>query len=793
MLSVHNVQAQTVNGVNLSEMDFSKKNVDDLTDAQIAQIQAEMTKRGLTVNDIDMFAKAKGVPEAQVVKLKARLAGVSGASEVASQSDLPAEVNTPEVTPVYSEKDSPLKEDVPHRVFGSNLFNASNLTFEPSVALNPSKDYKLGIGDEVRIEVWGASQQNYRLLINKVGAVVIPDIGPISVYGLSLGAAEKKILKRLSTIFSGMNGSHPDTFAQVSMGQLQGITVNVIGEVVMPGTYTLPSTASLFNALYLSGGPNKIGSFRKVQVIRNGKIFKTVDVYDYLIHGNGSADLQLKNDDIIKVPTYDLRVVIQGQFKRNGLFEAKEGETLSSIIEVAGGFTENAYSHRLEIYRKNGREQLIKDVMQDQFSTTVLHSGDSIVAKAVLNRFANRVQIAGAVFRPGTFELSDGLMVSDLIKKAEGLKEDAYLGRAYIYRKAADMSDEVLSFSVKGVITGKEDVKLQREDFVTISSITDMRETQFVTVSGPVMHPGQLKYGKGMKLKDLILMAGGFKIEASGARVEVARRHEGEQAETSSLDIAKIYRMDITKDLKLSEEDGSFEIQPFDKIYIRKSPGYKTQRVVSVTGDVIYPGDYSLSSENERISDVIKRAGGFSANAYPEGAMLTRKIVKTDKQKALEGEMLKRDKSIDLTDLDFEVVGIRLQDIMANPGGKYDIFLSPGDEITVPSKVQTVRISGEVLNPVSTTYKKRKRAKFYIAQGGGFGLRAKKGKTYVRYPNGTTGITRGFIIHRYPKVTPGSEVIVPQKPERAPMSITAWMAIASTAATLALTVSNIFK
>ncbi|WP_338237421.1 SLBB domain-containing protein [Persicobacter diffluens] len=785
------IHAQSLEG--LDNIDFTGKSVDDLSDAQIMQIQQEMTKRGLGMAEIEMFAQAKGIPQLEVNKLKSRLAEVStmGASSASGlQSDY-MNSQLPEVNTEYSEKEEIPQESIPMSVFGSKLFNAKNLTFEPSIALNPSSDYRLGVGDEVRIDIWGASQQNYKLLVDKTGSINIPNIGPIRVSGMHLKDAQSKILNRLSAIYSGMKGSQPNTFGQVSMGMLQGINVNVIGEVILPGTYTLPSTASLFNALYLSGGPNDIGSFRKVQVIRGGEIAQEIDVYDYLVKGKGNANIQLENDDVIKVPPYQNRVVMAGEFKRTGIFEGKHGESVMDMVDYAGGFTENAYTHRLEIFRKNGREQTVRDVTLDQLATTVIQNGDSILVKPVLERYANRVQITGAVFRPGTYEVEDGLQLSTLIKKAEGLKEDAFLERGYIYRKGEDLSDEVISFSVVDVVLGKEDIVLQREDYVVISSLLEMREELTIDIGGPVMKPGEYTFGEGMKLKDLIVVAGGFKIEASGARVEVARRLRGEDAEKASDKIAEIFVMDISKNLTISEADGEFELKPFDKVFVRKAPGSKVQRTVTVTGEVIYPGNYSLSSEKERISDVMKRAGGFNANAYLEGAMLTRRIIKSEKQLAMQEEMLRRDQSIELTNLEFEVVGIQLEEIMKNPGGKMDIYLEAGDEITIPQKTQTVRISGEVLNPVSTTFEPGKRARYYISQGGGFGLNAKRKKTYVRYPNGTTGVTRSFIFKSYPKVTPGSEVIVPQRPPRAPMTMASWMALASSAAALALTVTSI--
>ena len=777
-----------------TNVDPGSVDVNNLSDQQIMQLIKEIEKRGLTENEAIALAQARGMTQQQISALKQRInelkmtGGASGTNTTAG-----GEVQATGEQGI-SQKAEIDTTQVNKRIFGFSFFNNEKLTFEPNVNIPVSPSYVLGGGDEIVIDVWGASQHSYNLSVDKNGEIHIPGIGPIHVGGLTKEAATSVILKKLIQIYSDLASSNPRTFAAVNVGTVKAIKVNVIGEVFAPGTYTLPGTATAFNALYLSGGPDSIGSFRDIKVIRNGNVVASLDVYDFLINGNSKVNIPLRDADIIMIPSYEKRVKIGGEFKRTGWFEAKGDEKLSDMIKYAGGFKENAYEGRIELYRFTQRERKIKDVVFDEFNSVVMQDGDSIFAGPVLERFENKVIIDGAVYRPGNYELTDGLTLKQLIDKADGVREDVFLNRGLITRLMDDMTLQNISFDVSEVLRGEKDIKLKREDIVTIASINDLRQFQTVKIFGAVQNPGEMDYQEDMTLSDLIFKAGGFTEYASESFIEIARRPDYSNVQKPSDRIVKVYQFAVSRDLKLNGDDASFELKPFDEVFVRRAPGYRKNATVNILGEVIYAGPYSLVNRKERISDVINRAGGLAENAYPEGAMLTRKTALSQKQLRLREELIKKDTSMQFSDIGFDVVAINLKKVLEDPGCKDDIYMKDGDELVIPREQQTVTISGEVLNPVSSTFVPNQKLKHYIDQSGGFGIHAKKRKTYVIYPNGAAAATKTFcFIRNYPKVVPGSEIVVPQKPIREPMTAAGWISMASAMASLSLTIVTIMN
>ncbi len=776
-------------------VDPSKVDVGALDDNQIMKIISEMEKRGLSENEAINMARLRGMSNSQISLLQKRIKEVkqSGGTSNYKQENSLSGGNAAAVSELTQKSvlDSTMIDE---KIFGFSFFNNTNLSFEPSVNIAVSESYVIGAGDEIDIEVWGASQQSYQLVVNTNGDINIPLIGPVYLGGLTLKAAEGKIKNKLSTIYSDLSNANPRTFASVSIGQIKAIRINVLGEVFAPGTYTVPGTASLFNVLYLSGGPNQQGSFRDIRLIRNGKIVANLDVYDFIVNGNSLVNAPLMDNDVVLIPPYLNRIRVDGEFKRTGIFETKEGETVKDVVSYAGGFTENAYRSAVKLYRNNGKERTFKEVASADMSDVYMASGDRLSVGKILNRYNNIVSITGAVFNPGDFEYEEGLTLKQLISKADGLIENAFLNRGLITRLKKDYTPENISFDVHKVLNGETNITLKSNDKVSIKSIDNIREDRTVAIWGEVQNMGVYPYAENLTIADLVFMAGGFKETASESTIEVRRKLSYENADKSTDKSSELFYFKVTRDLELNEEANSFVLEPYDAIAVRFMPGAISSGSVTIAGEIMYGGIYNLTSDKERISDIIKRAGGLSDNAYPEGASLTRKITLSEQDKAKREELMEMDSTIRFSELNFETVSVHLDKIIGNPGSKDDIYMRNGDFLTIPSVLQTVKVSGEVLNPSSTVYEKSYNVKQYINLSGGFSLNAKKGKTYVLEANGASHATKGFLFFRkYPKVTPGAEIIVPQRPERQGMSPQAWIAIGSGIASISLTVVTVLN
>jgi protein involved in polysaccharide export with SLBB domain len=861
---------QQIEPQTLANMDLTYIKVDQLTDAQIRAYWQRAQKSGLTQEEIETALLARGLSQTELMKLKQRINAIAsgqfdtgrGFNEVRTRQD-----NTQRGDFIDILKEDPEEKIISEyqkKIFGFSLFRREYLTFDPSLNIPTPKNYQLGPGDEVIIDIWGASEQTYQQTITPDGYIMISNLGPLYLNGLSIDRATERLKSRLSKIYSWIqpqDGSRPNTFMQVSLGQVRTIKVTIIGEVETPGTYDISSLATVFNALYLSGGPTVNGSFRQIELIRNNEVHVVLDVYDFLVRGIQKNNILLADQDILRIQPFLNRVEIVGEVKREGIYETLENETFEDLIRFAGGFTENAYKALIKVRRNTSTEKRIMDVRLENFPNSIPLNGDYVIVNSILDRYENRVQIAGAVFREGEYQLTDGMTVLELIEKAEGLTGDAFLERGTIFRTNDDFSTEALAFNLREMLKGEaEDILLQREDLIKVASIYDLREEFYVTIGGSIRSPGNYSYMEGMTVEDLILESGGLLESADIKTVEIARRVREDRVMGTTRDIAEIFNFSLNKDLSIKNEEERFILQPFDNVYIRKSPNYQAPIKIKVEGEVPYPGEYVLEKKDERISDIIRRAGGITEEGYMQGATLIRrtefyevpteienryqdllgireqlqdKFSYTDNLDLTESERLRSKRLADLekkaeaymgreeletsregarqrrkqlqelgeedttvVDIDlkqFESIGIDLEQILKDPGSKYDLILQEGDIISVPKQLQTVRLRGELLYPITVRYDNRYHFKEFIAQAGGFTEEARKGKTYVIYANGSVDRTRKrlFLFNNYPNIDPGAEIIVPQKPKRQPMSAQAWVALSTSIATLALVVERL--
>jgi protein involved in polysaccharide export with SLBB domain len=801
--------------------DFSNVHVDEMSDAQIRAFMKQIEASGLGDDQLEQIAAAKGMSSVEIAKLRRRVEKIKkqDASNPKGKEEGSRTVNYPpgEKEALDKEKDkdkdkeeskeSELTEEqkaLRAKIFGASLFANSNLTFEPNLRLATPVDYQIGPDDEILIDIYGYSEASYQLKVSPEGTINIPLVGIVPVSGATMEQASARIRSRLSSVYTGIrNGT---TSVSISLGNIRSIRVILTGELVKPGAYTLPSVATVFNALYASGGPTENGSFRAIQILRGGSIIAVLDVYDFLLYGSLKNNVRLQDQDVIRVPTYRERVEISGEVKRPGIYEMMTGETLTDLLRFAGDFTEKAYKARIKVLKNTATERKIEDITATEFSSYQPSSGDQYFVDAILNRFQNRVQINGAVFRPGQFELTEGLTLSELIKKAEGLKEDAFANRGYITRVKSDLTTELIPFSTIDIVSGKEnDIPLKREDIITIPSIFDLKEEYNLTIDGEVRSPGTFPYAENTTLEELILKAGGLKEGATANRVEIARRVKNANPLSDTTVTAEVFHVNIDRDLK---EASHFILKPFDIVSVRPAPGYTIQKVVKIEGEVLYPGSYTITNKNERISDLIKRAGGLTTFAYEEGASLKRSEKRlTQSQIEQENYKLKQfstlqkatndSAEINLQDVSTrnDYVGIDLPRILNNPHARYDLLLEDGDVINIPKELQTVKISGEVLSPSSVLYSGSKGFKAYIRESGGFAPKAMKKRSYIIYANGSTASTRKFLFfNNYPSVMPGAEIFVPEKEEKkSTLSTTEIVSISTGLATIATLIFTVLR
>lgn len=816
--------------------------VDNLSDAQIEQYVKQAALMGYDESQLDGFARAQGVSAVEVQKLKERLANIKRKKQQPnpSQGSSGQSRNTRSTgrqVDGYSNadslqnkqtnrRDSMENEEGKLKIFGSDLFKNNAITFEPNLRMATPSSYIIGPDDEILLDITGDNEASYQLPVSPDGTIKVEYVGQINVAGLSIAAAKSKIEQRLSGTYPAIRSGR--TQVSVNIGNIRTIRVTLTGAATKPGTYSLPSLATVFNALYAAGGPNKNGTYRKIQVIRGNRVISTIDVYDFLANGIQQGNIRLQDQDIIHIPVYGARVQFEGEVKRPAIFETVPGESLSDILRYAGDFTENAYSAKVKVLQTTGRERSVQDIYADQFANYTPKSGDQYIVEPILDRFANRISVLGAVFRPGIFGLEPGMTLKQVLEMADGVREDAFLERGIINRLKADNTSELINFNVRDVLAGTAaDIPLKREDKIEISSIFDLRDEYKFTVQGEVRFPGDFPFASNATLGDLIQKAGGLTEGAKNARIEIARR-------IKNLDVtdhrsSQTVLVDI-KDGVLT--DPNMTLQPYDVISVLGDAGFRTQRQVKIEGEVLYPGYYTIMREDERISDIIKRAGGLTTYAYTEGASLKRTgMSKLNAAEKKEKERLKKELERDsldaeendgktkkytaveeengdnskakssalakvsqqsTSDSDIEpsdLVGIELNKILEKPYEKGDLLVLDGDIINVPKELETVKVVGEVLNPNNVVYVKGKSLKYYVNQAGGFTDNALKKRVFVQYANGAVKGKSGG----YPEVKPGAEIVVPKRAPRERLSSQAWIGIGTgIASTLAIIIS-LFK
>ena len=690
-----------------------------------------------------------------------------------------------------------LGENGAKRVYGRDIFTSRNLTFAPSSNLPTPSNYVLGPGDEVIIEIWGTNEATIRRTISQEGTINIPNIGLVNLNGMTIRKADAYMKKKLGQIYS-VDGDNAKSEIKLSLGNIRTIQVNMMGEVANPGTYYLSSLSNLYHALHRAGGVSSLGSLRDIQLIRKGKVIANVDIYDFIREGRMEGDLILEEGDIINVPPYDIIVDIAGNVRRPMSYELKDGETVADLLDYAAGFTGDAYTKNIRMIRRNGSEYQIYTINEPDYAGFELMEGDALTVGAMLDRFENRIEVKGAVYRPGTYELGDEIgTVKELVEKAEGLKGDAFTNRALITREREDLTLEILPVDLGAIMAGTApDVKLVKNDVLYIPSIHDLKDLGNITVAGEVARPGTFVYADNMTLEDAIMMAGGLLESASTVKIDVSRRIKNPTSDTPSETIGELFTFSFKDGYVLDGETG-FVLQPYDHVMVRRSPGYETQRLVRVTGEVVFPGEYTMTRKEERLSDLVEKSGGLTQWAYVKGARLQRRIIgeeRTRMQSTLEVLDSARD-SINIERLDLGstyFVGIDLEEALANPGSDADLVLREGDVLGVPEYINTVKISGNVMYPNTVTYNPHMTVRDYVTMAGGYGYRSKKSKAYIIYLNGTVERAKRFSRN---VVEPGCEIVVPQKRTREGQ-LQEILSISTTAAslgTMIATIGNIIK
>ena len=753
-------------------------------------------------------AKALGMTDAQIQQEVSKYMGeATGGTSLSSENTI---TNTetenkareiPKTTPKETEKndDLPKKVDLTQTIYGQNIFSNSKLSFSPDLNIPTPVDYTLAAGDEVLIAVWGASELNFTQKISNEGTINIPNVGPVSLSGLTVDEASNHIKQQLGRIISDLiNENDPNTFVSVSLGQIRSITVNIVGEANNPGTYTLPSLSTLFNALYAAGGINNIGT------LRNNKLVSTLDVYDFLQKGVSETNIRLKNDDLILIEPYENHIITAGKLKRNRIFELKKGETLSDLIALAGGFRGDAFSKNIQVIRKNNDRINIATVEEKDFDSFVLSDNDSITVDAIIPVYNNRVIIKGAVWRPRAYELSSSTnTIKRLIESAAGVKGDQFMGRAQLTRLNKDFTKKIIAIDIKGILNGSSpDMTLLPEDELYIPSLEELREKYTFSVHGAVNIPDStFEYRNNITVEDAIIMAGGLGEAAANVNVEVARRIKTPNTLSESTQVAEVFKFTLAPNLQIIQGEKLFTLEPFDQVFVRFSPGYQKQQLVGVKGEVLFHGSYVLSKKNQRLSDLITQAGGLTKQAYIKGANLKRKLT-DDEMLRLETTLKiasnKSQKySTDTTELKIKnySVGINLEKAMQKPGSLHDVVLRDGDILEIPEFQSTVKVSGSVTYPNSVTYENGMSVKDCLAQAGGYNDTARK-RPIVVYMNGKVGVTKKVFIFfkKYPKIEPGCEVLIPAKRYRNnSMLLPQIMGASSTAMSMAAVLSSILS
>ncbi len=789
------VKAQDI----MKSKDLSTVNVDYLSDDDLAKISAQLKSNNATIDQVEQMALSKGMTQANFNKLKIKLneyqkknSGIKKNDEKAIEKDFDSGRKQEKIENVK------LKDSANALIFGSELFDNPTLNFEPDLKMATPINYVLGPGDEIQVTVYGVQEYNGNLPVSVEGKISIEYVGQITVSGMTIEAATQKIKAAIAKVYSTVRSGQSQV--SVSLGKIRTIKITVVGGK-QPGNYSISSLATVYNALHLAGGPGKNGSYRNIELIRNNKVYKNIDIYRFLVKGDQSDNVSLKENDVIRIPAYSQRVTVEGEVKRPGIFEMKKGEKFSDLLNFASGFNEFAYTASVNVLQKTGKEFKVHDINESEYVTYQPQSGDVFRVTKILNRFENRIKIEGAVFRPDYYSFTEGMRISDLITRAEGLKEDAYSKRARIIRLKKDLTTEIVNVDLGLALAGdlNADVVLKREDIVTVYSILDFREEYKVTIDGEVKNPGEYEYFDNLTLNDLVVQVGGLTGSAS-KRVEIARMVKADAIDDADPKRIELVELEITADN--NEQIKNFVLKPFDVINIRRMAVYEKPQMVTVSGAVGYPGKYVLANKKETVYNVVMRAGGLTSIANLDGMKIKRPIreeqietleridLNISKNDTLKGKLAKKLKE----DLKFATIPVNWEKIVKDKNHFSNVTLFPGDEIEVSVYNEGVKVTGNVLLTSEIPYRSGKGFKYYINAVGGVDNKGWKRKSYIIYPNGKADVTTSFLFFRsYPKVEPDSQIVVPEKPEKKKMTTGEWVGIGSVISSLALLIITAFK
>ncbi|QIH39484.1 sugar transporter [Flavobacterium sp. Sr18] len=774
----------------LKSTDLSTLKVDNLSDGDISKIKMQLQSNNLTIEQAEPMSLAKGMPAAEFAKLKIRLQQTNGAAS-GIIGDSENEADTKELSRKQEKiVNTKVKDTVNALIFGSELFDNPILNFEPNLKLATPMNYVLGPGDELQISVYGVQEFNASVPVTTEGKVTIQYVGQISVSGMTIEAATQKIRGAIARVYSTVASGQSQV--GVSLSRIRTIRVTIIGSK-QPGNYSISSLATVYNALFLGGGPGKNGSYRNIELLRDNKVYRNIDIYRFLVNGDQSDNVGLKDNDVIRIPAYSQRVTVEGQVKRPGIFEMKKGETFNTLVSFASGFNEFAYTASVNVLQKTNKEFKVTDIKESEFNTYKPLSGDVFRVSKILSRFENRITIEGAVFRPDTYSFYEGMRISDLISKADGLKEDAYNNRARIIRLRSDLTTEIVNVNLAQALSGDldADVPLKREDVVTVYSILDFEEEFTITINGEIKKPGVYQYYDNLTLNDVLVQAGGLSGSAS-KKVEIARMIQSEEIDDSNPNKVELFNIEISA--TNNEQAKNFALLPFDVVNIRKMAVYEKPEMVTVSGAVQYAGKYVLAGKKDRVYDVIQRAGGLTSVANLEGVRIKRPIqakqiedlenvnLNLGKKDSIQNKLEKKLKE----DLKYATIPVDWKSIIKNQKSNTNVTLFPGDEIEVVPFNEGVKVTGNVLLTSEIPYDRSKGFRYYLNAAGGIDAKGWKKKAYIIYPNGKADVASSFLFFKnYPKVTPGSQIIVPEKPETKKMSTGEFVSIAGVLASLA--------
>ncbi|WP_254448668.1 SLBB domain-containing protein [Spirosoma rhododendri] len=746
--------------------------VENLTPDQIRQFVQQAQASGMNESQMEQMARSRGFTDTDISRMQQRILETVGTPTRPGSTSAPVVVTREQPpTPAPPTSTTGSAPTTP-TVFGASLFSNSNLTFEPNLRIPTPRNYQLGPDDELVIDIFGNAQQTYRPKVSPEGSIRVENLAPIFVSGLTIEQAEQRIVGRLRTLFQGLNNGG-GIGAQVTLGSVRSISVTLLGQVVRPGTYTLSSLASVFNALYAAGGPSPDrGSFRDVRVYRANRLVKTLDIYDFLLRADQSANVRLHDQDIIFVDHYDTRVELAGQVRQPGLYEAKRGETLRQLLNIAGGFADQAYTASISLLRNTPTGQQLLTIPAGDIDTFAPKAGDRYTVGSLLNRVENKVTIKGAVFRPGEFALTQNPSLTQLIRTAEGLREDAFLNRATIRRLRANLDPELISIDLSKLLRGQQpDMPLKRDDVIEIISVGQLRQERTVSIQGAVNQPGSFPFVDSLTVANLIVQAGGFTDGATASRLEIARRIGSDTAGVPSEQNTRLISFSIDRNLRLSPADAQLVLHPYDQVFVRTSPRYEAQKGAVAVGELYYPGPYAIRASTDRIADLISRAGGLKPDADLLSARFTRQG---------------------------EVVSVDIHTILNDPSNVGNLLLEDRDTLVIPRRTELVRVRGEVLNPATVEFEQGKSFRDYIGEAGGFTNNAQRSKVYAVRANGKIVSTRSFLgIHRYPTPERGMNVVIPAVPpkEQNRLSATeraALLTVISSGAAVVLSVIRLF-